>query len=118
VGGWQYLKPPTANSQPRTSTPLHLHTRQNERSYRLRIIAPRLLRDVVVVRAVAIPPFGIRITAQPHDRDSAVDVHQAVLVDVDEFLEECGVRAAAGRGVLRVDVAEAGGFEEDVGEHR
>src|SRR5216117_1876300 len=85
---------------------LHLQTGENERAHRLWIIAARLLRHVVLVRAVAVTLL-LRVAAEADDGDGAVDIDETVLVDVDELFEDAGVGAASGVAVLGVDVAEA-----------
>src|SRR4051812_36507055 len=97
--------------------PLHLHTREDEWPYRLRIIVANLFGYVVLVRPIPVALF-FGIAAEAYYLNGAVNRDQAVLIDLDEFFEEAVVGAAADVAVLRVDVAEAGGFQEDEGEHR
>src|SRR5205814_2241229 len=97
----------TQDAGPFPSTSLHLQTRKDEWSDRFRIVASHSLADVVVVRAVAIPPFGVRIAAEACDREGAVDVDQPVLVHFDELLEDALVRATSDRSIFRIDVSES-----------
>src|SRR5438105_12304110 len=80
-----------------TSSPLHLQARENERPDRLRIVASHFLADVVIVRAIAIPSFGIRIAAETCDGEGAIDVDSFVLVDFDELVEDSLVCATSDR---------------------
>src|SRR5258706_587302 len=93
--------------------PLHFQTGENERPHRLRVVAARLLRDVILIRAVAVAPFAVRVAAEADHGDGAGDV-----VAVNELLEDAGVRAAAVLAIAFIDIAEAGGFQQDEGEHR
>src|SRR5436190_15292920 len=67
---------------------LHLQARKNERPHRLRVVAARFLRHVVLKRAVAVAAFAVRIAAQADHGDGARDV-----VAFDELFEDDGVRA-------------------------
>src|SRR4051794_35273793 len=55
---------------------LHLHTGEDERAYSFRIVVADFLRDVVLVRAVAITLF-FGIAAEADYLDGAVDGDQA-----------------------------------------
>src|SRR5947207_1507692 len=68
----------------------HFERRKNERADRLRVVAARLLGHVVLIRAVAVAAFAVRIAAQSNHGDGAGDV-----VALDELAEDAGVRAAA-----------------------